>query len=77
MGSEAGVAALIITIIAAIIGIAVALFIYFLPFIIAILRKHPQKVAIFFLNLLLGWSFVGWVVSLVWSFIKDKNGSGK
>ncbi len=55
------------------IGAIISLVIYFLPFIIALMRKHPQKVAIFFLDLFLGWSFVGWVIALVWSFIKEKN----
>ena len=41
---------------------------YFLPTIIAIKRGHPSKAAIIILNTLLGWSFLGWVVSLVWSF---------
>jgi hypothetical protein len=40
---------------------------YFLPALIAALRKHPQTLAIFVLNLLLGWSVIGWIGSLVWS----------
>lgn len=41
--------------------------IYFLPTIIAILRKHPNLLPIVALNLLIGWTFVGWVVAFVWS----------
>ncbi|MGI9229089.1 MAG: superinfection immunity protein [Gammaproteobacteria bacterium] len=41
---------------------------YFLPFIIAINRGHHNTAAIFVLNLFLGWTFLGWVVALVWSF---------
>ena len=40
---------------------------YFLPSIIARVRKHPQTLAIFLLNLFLGWSLIGWVAALVWS----------
>ena len=40
---------------------------YFLPSIIAITREHKNKLAIFLLNLLLGWTVLGWVSSLVWS----------
>jgi hypothetical protein len=43
---------------------------YFLPTLIAFLRQHKNKLAIFLLNLLLGWTILGWVVSLVWSVIK-------
>jgi len=40
---------------------------YFLPALIAALRKHPQTLAIFVLDLLLGWSVIGWIGALVWS----------
>ncbi|HTZ86387.1 MAG TPA: superinfection immunity protein [Solirubrobacteraceae bacterium] len=40
---------------------------YWLPTIIAFYRKHPSKGGIFALNFFLGWTFLGWVLSLVWS----------
>ena len=40
---------------------------YFLPTIIASIRGKRNGCAIFVLNLLLGWTFVGWVIALVWS----------
>ncbi|MBI4706869.1 MAG: superinfection immunity protein [Candidatus Omnitrophica bacterium] len=43
---------------------------YFLPTLIAFLRNHKNKLAVFLLNLLLGWTGLGWVVSLVWSVMK-------
>ena len=43
---------------------------YFLPTLIAFLRQHKNKLAIFLLNLFLGWTVLGWVVSLVWSVIR-------
>ena len=43
-----------------------------IPLIIAIVRKKGNVVAIGALNLLLGWTLVGWVVSLVWSLSKDQ-----
>ena len=42
-------------------------FFYFLPAIIASIRKHHNVGAIFMLNLFLGWTFIGWVVAIVWS----------
>ena len=47
--------------------IILVLGIYFLPAIISGLRGHRNAAAIFILNLLLGWAFIGWVISLVWS----------
>jgi len=40
---------------------------YFLPTIIAMVRNKSNRGAIFLLNLFLGWTFVGWIVSLVWA----------
>ena len=50
--------------------VAFALFagLYFLPSIVAFRRGHPSKAAVLILNIFLGWTFLGWVVSLVWAF---------
>ena len=47
--------------------LAVVLPLYLVPFLIARSKKHPQKTAILILNLLLGWTMLGWVVALVWA----------
>ena len=44
--------------------------IYLLPTIVAQTNRHHQATAITALNILLGWTFVGWVVSLVWALTK-------
>ena len=49
----------------------ISLVIYFLPTIVAIIRKNNSTLAIFILNLLLGWSFIAWVIALVWAFSKN------
>lgn len=41
--------------------------IHFLPTIIAALRRGRNVVGIFLLNLLLGWTVIGWVIALVWA----------
>jgi len=46
--------------------------IYFIPAILAYTYDHKQKQAILILNLFLGWTFVGWVVALIWLSIKGK-----
>jgi hypothetical protein len=38
---------------------------YFLPMIIALIRKSPDVPMVILINLLLGWSVVGWIVALV------------
>jgi hypothetical protein len=41
--------------------------VYFLPLIVAASRKHAQTGAIALLNLLLGWTVLGWVAALIWA----------
>jgi hypothetical protein len=41
--------------------------VYFIPMYVSYYRGHPNAMAIFPLNLLLGWTFTGWVVALVWA----------
>lgn len=38
---------------------------YFLPTLIA--RDKPQVLAVFLVNLLLGWTVIGWFVALIWA----------
>ena len=45
---------------------------YFVPTIVGYVRKKDNKMSILMLNLFLGWTLVGWVVSLVWAVSKDK-----
>jgi hypothetical protein len=47
--------------------IVVTLVVYFIPSIVAYAREHHNRLAILVLNLFLGWSFLGWVVALVWA----------
>ena len=50
---------------------------YFLPVIVASSREHHHVAPIFVLNLLLGWTLVGWVVSLVWAVMPVPVREGK
>jgi len=40
--------------------------VYFLPAIIAALRRLYNQNAIFLTNLFFGWTVIGWVVALIW-----------
>jgi hypothetical protein len=57
-------------------GIAFGIFLlkdlYFWPSTMAEKRHHRNCSAIFMLNLLLGWSFVGWVIAMVWAFTDNR-----
>jgi hypothetical protein len=53
--------------------LAVALAFYLLPTIIAVLRKHQHMPAIVAVNILLGWSFLGWVAALVWALTESRS----
>jgi len=47
------------------------LVLYFLPSIIALARSKRDLLAIFLLNMFLGWSVIGWIVALVWAAKND------
>jgi len=52
-----------------------SLAVYFVPTIIAIIRHTRNVLGIVLLNIFGGWTFVGWVIALVWS-IRDKKQAG-
>lgn len=58
-----GISILVLTAIA-----VVAFLAYFIPTGIAMLRNHPSMASIAIVNLFLGWSLIGWVIALAWSF---------
>ena len=52
-------------------GFGLPLLMYFLPSLIALARSKRDLLAIFLLNLFLGWSVIGWIVALVWAAKND------
>ena len=48
----------------------ILLFIYFIPTVVAYSRNHTNALAIFILNLFLGYTLVGWVIALIWAVYK-------
>jgi hypothetical protein len=40
---------------------------YFLPAIVAGSRHLHERTAITMLNLFLGWTFIGWIIALIWA----------
>lgn len=48
-------------------SIGLGLFVYFIPSIIALWRNHTSRVMVILLNILLGWTFVGWLIALIFA----------
>ena len=40
---------------------------YFLPTVVAVYRHHRSALAVGVLNAFTGWTFIGWIGSLVWA----------
>lgn len=51
------------------VGLVFVLGFYMLPSMVAAGRHHRSGTAIAVLNLLLGWTLLGWVAALVWAFV--------
>ena len=52
-------------------GSLLCITIYLLPTGVAVIRKRTNTMAIFVLNFFLGWTLIGWVVSLIWAVATD------
>ena len=44
---------------------------YFVPSVVAFVREHQNAIPILVLNLFFGWTLLGWVICLAWSFSSD------
>ncbi len=56
-----------IMIIIAIIAVFIGIIIHFIPAIIAFKRGAASRWVIFLVNLFLGWTFIIWLVALIWA----------
>lgn len=45
---------------------------YFLPALIATIKGRPNKGAIWALNILGGWTVVGWIIAFIWSLTSGR-----
>lgn len=52
--------------------IAFAVLLYFLPWIVAAHRFHPNRNAIAVLNAFAGWTLLAWVVAMVWALTSPR-----
>ncbi|HLZ70089.1 MAG TPA: superinfection immunity protein [Dehalococcoidia bacterium] len=51
--------------------LAAAAGIYLLPAELAYARRHRNRGALLMLNLLGGWTIVGWAIALIWALYRD------
>ena len=51
-------------------------FLYFLPPIVAAIRKRTSQTAIGIATLFFGWTILGWVICLIWAFTGESNTAG-
>ena len=49
----------------------ISLAIYFIPVIIAYIRKHNNILAITILTVVIGWTFFGWLAAVLWALNSD------
>ncbi|QBQ74794.1 hypothetical protein BcepSauron_414 [Burkholderia phage BcepSauron] len=52
--------------------VVMAVVLYTAPTIVAVRRAHPQVTAIAALNIVFGWSLIGWGGALVWAFTNQR-----
>ncbi|AEK59334.1 MULTISPECIES: superinfection immunity protein [Acidithiobacillus] len=56
-----------------ILGGVLALFLYFIPAIVAGARHHEHTLWILVLDIVLGWSGIAWVVLLIWAILGESH----
>jgi hypothetical protein len=66
---DEGIMEAVIILVLVLVLIAFGLGLYFLPTLIAMARHNVNTLAIFLLNFFTGWTFVGWIASLIWAVI--------
>ncbi len=49
--------------------------VYVLPALLAWVMASPHRVAITMLDLLLGWTIIGWLAALIWALTSGREGS--
>lgn len=69
-----GVLSALTSVLVATTAFVVLLLLYFAPALVAKFRRHRNFVAIAVLNLLVGWTLIGWIVLLGWSLLEQERG---
>ncbi|MDR3322891.1 MAG: superinfection immunity protein [Zoogloeaceae bacterium] len=67
-----GMAAILINMLSLTLGSFMLWCMFFAPAFLALQSQHPRKKPIFLLNLLLGWTLIGWFAALFWTMQGSK-----
>jgi hypothetical protein len=51
-----------------------AIVFYFIPGMVAYWRHHSRPQVVLLFNLLIGWTLIGWVITLVWAIANPEAG---
>jgi Superinfection immunity protein len=54
--------------------VPVLLVVYFIPGMVAYWRHHSRPHVVLLFNLLIGWTLIGWVITLVWAIANPEAG---
>ena len=57
--------------------ILIGLSLYFLPTIVAEIRRTEHGAGIFWVNLIFGWTVLGWVAALIWALAHQPSPKGE
>jgi Superinfection immunity protein len=52
---------------------AVLVGLYFLPSIVAVIKRGPNWIPALAVNIGLGWTVIGWILALAWAFSDGKD----
>lgn len=50
-----------------VVGFICLMFLYFMPALLATSRDHRDHLAILMVNIIFGWTLIGWVFALIWA----------
>jgi hypothetical protein len=50
----------------------IGMLVYFVPTMVAAGKHHYSTLGIFLLNLLLGWTGIGWLIALIWALMGSR-----
>lgn len=57
------------------IGVIIILIIYIMPILVALRNRHENLASIAIVNIFLGFTYIGWVLSLAWAYSNKNVGS--